>query len=788
MNRLHPFVVGLCAAAAVAQSPISVAQPTKVPSPPSLGDTVKLPRPFEPKHDAPLAPSAPIVARDPAERPLPAASARFQRPEHVVHDLAADGTHWAHGRDWKAAFDGRSFTFVPYLGGEAPRNQPLQITLAEITAGGTQLPLTQGQATRTGARLLQPRGACTEQFDLHPHGVEQSWVFATLPNRGELRLQLDVGTELSGSDLGADLEWRGPHGGVRYAGAVAIDARGARLPLALDLVGERIELVVPAEFVASAVLPLVVDPFTSTVGLAYSGNFAGNPDLAFDYTTQEFLVVWQFAYSATDHDLWAQRLDLAQNPVGTPFTIDFTSTSWTKPRVANNGLTDQFLVVAECSQQFTSPRWIGGRMWSLTNGLGAPFDVERAGNPGSFSGDALNPDVGGDPLELGPTYFTVVWEREYSPQDHDILGRQVTPSGILRGTAPTVIDVTTRFQAKPRISKSNGYSFVNNFNSQRWAVVYEDHYTSTDVDVRGTLLTWDGQLPPNGANHPISSSSRDERTPVVSSPTEELQGPRVHLVAWTAAMGGTDSDVMLAAWDHTLTVVAGADLQSLENAGTAQTWPQFAPSVDSDGARFLVGYTEAWRSSSDLDAVVSVVALNRQTMVLRVHEARTGVLATTQIEGSTAIASAWSGGGGTMHYGVAAQARDSVGTHIIHATVFRGHSNQHPLPTLRSTGCGGLGISMADVPALGRSVSFYQTDNGPLTGFVFGFPTSVPIGQCPGCTLGVSGSVVMNPFGVEIPMTVSFVGIAFAAQAWSFYSGNCLGSIAISDTIDFTIL
>ncbi|MBK9387450.1 MAG: hypothetical protein IPN34_21765 [Planctomycetes bacterium] len=786
MRPALPLLVLGLSGFAGAQDPVA----PKTPRPPLVSSPAKEHRLSAEKAAAGVTAALPETAGTGSElaKELGIANGRWMPlPAEVVHDRAADGALWAHGRTWKAEFDGRGFSYVPFLGSEAPRNQPLTVRLASVQCGDAVLPTSVGKPERSGERIHVERGACTERFDLLPDGVEQSWVFAALPSRAALKLELDLHTELVGTDLGRDLEFRGPYGGVRYDRAVAIDARGERCELDLELVGERIELVVPAEFLASAALPLVVDPFTSTIGISYTAAYQGNPDLAFDYTTQEFLIVWQNAYSATDHDLWAQRLDLAQTPLGVPFTIDFTGTSWTKPRIANNGLDDTFLVVAECSQAFVSPRWIGGRIWSLAGGAQPAFDIERAGVGGSWSGDALNPDVGGDPLELGPTYFTIVWEREYSPTDHDILMRQVTSTGALRSFTPTTIDVATSYQAKPRIGKSNGYSFTNNFALQRWAIVYEDYYSPNDCDVRGAQVTWDGQFPTATITHEITATAADERTPVVSSPTDEENGSRQHLIAWSRS-SGADGDIAIAIWNSALQIPARSNLHVLEAAGAAQAWPQFAPTVDSDGVRFALGYAEAFNASSDIDVRFSTVAFDASINLLQVHEARAAIGVSVDYEGVPAVASAWSGGGGAMHYGIALQQRDnSTGTHGIFATVYRGHANL-PLPSTRATGCGGLGINMYDVPALGRSISFDQTDSGPLTGFLLGLPLSFPIGGCPGCVLGVDGVAMPNPFGVLIPNAPSLVGVQVSCQAWSLVSGSCLGAIALSDTIDFTVL
>lgn len=787
---MHPVRLLLPMFALAGQTLAQAPAPTKIPRAPVETVPAKV-APAATSKQAPATNAAPAAATATAapqrKDQLPTNSRLMALPTTVVHDTTADGTLWAHGSTWKGSFAAGSFTYIPFLGSDAPQNFPITFTLATASVGGMALAVPAALPVRQGDQLRAQRGACVETFDLLPTAVEQSWTFAELPNRGELRLALDVATELRGEDLGSDLQFHGPHGGVRYDRAVAIDALGNRCALALDLRGERIELVVPAAFVASAALPLVVDPFASTVPISFTGAYQGNSDLAFDYTTQEFLIVWQNAFSATDHDLWAQRLDLQQTVIGVPFTIDFTGVSWTKPKVANNGVADQFLVVAECSNQFNSPRWIGGRLYAPTTGSGVQFDVERPGTTSSFLGDATNPDVGGDPLELGPTFYTVVWEREFSATDHDVLMRQVTIAGTLRGSGPTVIDLSGSYESIPHISKSNGYSFTNNFASQHWTVVYQRTFGPGDEDIRGCQLTWDGQFVQNVPNYAVSSSGADERSPVVSSPTDEIAGVRYHMVAFSTLVGGNDTDITTEVWDSNLTFHAIDSLQTLNGGGPSQLWPQALPAIDCDGTRFAVGYSQLFGGTGgDYDVLVSTVAFEPTTNALAVHELA-GLAISGNYESEVAIASAWSGGGGSMHYGISWQDFVAPTTHGIHATVYRGHTSG-PLPTTRATGCGSLGIQMNDVPALGRGISFDQTDSGPFTGFVFGFPASVPISACPGCVLGVNGSTTMNPFGVTIPYSPTFVGVNFSCQAWSFYSGTCLGAIALSDTIDFTVL
>jgi hypothetical protein len=709
-------------------------------------------------------------------------------PTGIQHDVDRDGVHWALGQDWKASFDGETFTYLPRLSPQATRNWPLSLRLTAVSSGAEPMAVQKGPVQAEAERLQIPRGACVERFDLRPTTVEQSWLFEQLPVRGELRLRLAVDTDLVGVDLGADIAWNGPSGGVRYGGAVAIDARGRRCELALDLSYGHLELVVPAAFVAAAELPLLVDPLTSTIAIDSSTLFRGNADLAFDYSTQEFLVVWQSQFSATDMDVFAQRLDLNQVPIGAPLSIDFTGVSWTMPRVANNGQFDTFLVVAECSNQFNPPRWIGGRIWSLASGNLPQFDVERQGVGGSFFGSCFRPDVGGDASEIGSTWFTVVWEREFSTTDHDIVMRQVGPFGALRAPSPIAIDVGGGYESFPRIAKSNGYSLTTALSGQYWPVVYQRTFSATDEDVRGSLIDANGQFV-GAANFPVATSSRDERMPVVSSPTEILGGRRRHAIAFLRTEPTTSSDVLVSMFDDSGALLTTGNLQTLEGAGFAAAWPQVLPAIDSDGYRFAVAYGEIYGGSGgDYDVRVSTVGYDHVGNVLVVNESRAAVATSSNYESNPAVASAFSGGGGTVQYGLTLQsyvAANNVGS--VHATVYRGHASG-PLPSTRTTSCGTLSIALSDMPALGRVLSVFQSDSGPFTGFVIGTPASVPLPFCPGCTVGADGPLVGNPFALYVPLDLSLVGLSLSCQAWSAYSGTCLGAIALSDTIDFTIL
>lgn len=67
-------------------------------------------------------------------------------------------------------------------------------------------------------------------------------------------------TDRIGEDLGDGMVFRSASGDVTYGEAVAIDATGDRVRAETVLANGTITITVPADFVARAALPLLVDP------------------------------------------------------------------------------------------------------------------------------------------------------------------------------------------------------------------------------------------------------------------------------------------------------------------------------------------------------------------------------------------------------------------------------------------------------------------------------------------------------------------------------------------------
>ena len=174
-----------------------------------------------------------IHAQQPALRGTEAMGvpAPWQWPTgRVLTDVAADGAVWAATADWKAGFATGGTTFTPCLGSQVP-SQPATFRLASVRVGATDLALADAVPVLDGQRVTLDRGTTTEFYDLRHEGIEQQFRWCDLPERGELRLRVAVDTDLRAEREGDGFRFLGPHGGIRYGQATAIDAAVRQLAL-----------------------------------------------------------------------------------------------------------------------------------------------------------------------------------------------------------------------------------------------------------------------------------------------------------------------------------------------------------------------------------------------------------------------------------------------------------------------------------------------------------------------------------------------------------------------------
>lgn len=763
-------------------------QEPKIPREPDLGNAAKVTPVLERKAAGPIEAAAlpqPASASDLADKAAVGAAAHGIRKALADADAVAfdqpqaGGPLWAMGSDFKAVFERDGWSFIAQPATSASPSEPIRFHASSATVGGRPLGTEAVQPTRQDRRIAYAHRDFVETLEVSGRGVEQTFTFRTLPQRGELVVSIDVTTTLTGQDLGHGLAFRSESSQLSYGEAVAIDAAGERVVAATTLVDGRIILRVPAAFVEHAALPLVIDPLvTSTTAHGDTVDLA-EPDVAWDESNLEWAVVYQRQFSATDWDMFVQRLDANLGAIGTPVTIDFTGDRWQRGRIANLGAYDLFGVVAEV-RSGTNPVKVAAR---LMDGAGitttTQFDVANA------PVDSINPDIGGDPAS-GPTYFTVVWEHCYSATDHDIYARQITDAGVLRGTGTTIVQGNTTNQTRPSISKSDGAA---PFSTQRFTIVYQQTFSPTDEDIYGAMLTWDGQFVPVFGNNTfsINASGATDVWPKVSSPSLGASSSGRSILVVHQRPNTNNSDVVATCIDADGNYLDSVDVNVLENNATRLNWPQYLPNVDCDGGRFAVVYHEQYNGTgTDLDTRATLLALVNGSLVAQ--ESAVTLAYSGNPEFNVSIASRYSGSaqfdtryctvndrdGGATPFAIDAYTYDGYGA---------GGYNTRP------TGCGGLTLTPTGEPILGRQINMSA---GPVTGLVgmmVGFPVAVPLGACPGCTIGVNGvNVLGSSLSLNVPLNPALAGATFSFQAFQFAaSGVCLGQIDLSDTVDATL-
>src|SRR5688500_13835569 len=151
-------------------------------------------------------------------------------------------------------------------------DQPyLHYMLEQITAGGALIAKGGPEVPRARdaeGDFVFSRPGVEEIYRPGPDGVEQSFLLRRLPEaRGEVVVEGRLQTNLRLPEGKAPTLTLGREGRdlSRISDAVAIDARGRRLPLDLEIRDGRLLLRLAADWVRDAELPLVIDPLIGPV-------------------------------------------------------------------------------------------------------------------------------------------------------------------------------------------------------------------------------------------------------------------------------------------------------------------------------------------------------------------------------------------------------------------------------------------------------------------------------------------------------------------------------------------
>ena len=547
-----------------------------------------------------LACAAPALA----QQPRPISSGQFQVPTDSVYWADdAEGALWARGDGYKASFDASGASFIPFLGSDAPQNYPLHLHLESVRAGSDELGFDAAALPqRSGDVIEYSRGLLRERYELVPGGMEQLFVLDPRGIEGDLVVRLALDTELTPGSDAQGLVFSNERGGVRYSSAVTVDERGTRRAAPTCVKDGAIEIRVPASTLAQAHGALTIDPFLGNY--AITGNAANEhaPDVAWDETSQRQAVVYESDFSTNDHDVGYILLNVDGTATGIAGWIDFTVTNVAHPRVANNGLADNFMCVTQRGSTAGATRDIYGTVF--TNGGVTTATVLIA----NATQDLTSPVIGGDNSSTGPTYYLVAWEANYNSSDHDIRACLVASDGTLQGGGAFGIDVTVNtYDQEPQISKTDGGGPAAD---RDWTIVWTRAIGLFGKDLYGARVHCDGSI--TNPSYAIDTTTAITYAPSVSSPIENTLHDVLVSYTYTANLGADTT--IIARTMHGPSTTGILDLVAAVGGLTGQL--QFQSTTESDGRDFTVAWTEDSPLYSDTDVYEATLTFTGHDLVV----------------------------------------------------------------------------------------------------------------------------------------------------------------------------
>ena len=708
-----------------------------------------------------------------------------QSPISTVPVTASAGMHQGHGlrsegaallgcgNDYVVRFDDRGAHFTPVLGRDAFAVAPLQLALQSIHRGTTQLPcdLEDAPALAGDTAVYDRSPSIRERYELRDTGMEQSFVFDTLPGRGDLVVRCRLGGlgELAAPAADGGLDFVRDGQRLVHMGTVTgIDANGARAHGAIRRDGDFVELSLPASFVDRAALPLVLDPFVSAYGLAVVPSNDSAPHMVWHAQLQRWLCVFERAVSLTQTDVMIRAL-APNGSLGLLLPVASVAGTFSRaPRIAYHTGSNRCLVVYQQGASEFALNTIEG---AVIDGLATtitPFQV--ASDP---AGSCIVPDLSGDPTGAGQG--VVAYELRGN-------GLRLVPYTLAATGLPTLGTVVTLSahptSVRPRVAKSAAGTIAITY-GQKPGNFYFAYLRA--VSRTGALL---------GAPTAVGNPGG----PALLHPDIDGDGTDFMMVLEYEA-SATDRDVSVAQWHWNGTAwgapVASAAVSQL--VGTDERYPTVA----------LLGpkYAIAWEQTTGfLSGIVQCRNFSRTGCI------ECGAQVTVPLSGSMAqpaLASTYASGG-----------TDNMASLVVTAAawlfppsgdVYACQWNAYApvTPTVLSAGCGHpMTLSLVGAPGIGNTTfgfSVTTTDaQASLGAFLLGIGLSTPQLPCGTCLIvnPVATNLVVLSGGVgnyalPLPCDQSLIGLPIQAQGAVIGSPQnvcpSLNTLSVSQAIAFTI-
>ena len=425
----------------------------------------------------------------------------------------------------RATFDAGSVRFAPRGGLDLPEPVTTTIELAGVYAGGQ--PLFEGPAPAVpdiagNAVRFERAPGLVEEYLARDGGIEQRLRLDAQPTAsGDLTMAVEVQTPLDLAPAeggeGFVFRWIGPRGErmvsvASYDRALALDAdgRAKRATLSAQELAPtrpgarryRLEMTFPADWLAAAHYPVVVDPLIG--GLLQLDIVPGTqsmPAVAYNSTDGQYLVVWQDNRNG-NYDIYGQLIDSDGLLSGQNLAIRAASGDQTLPDVAYDPVDDTYLVAWRSgttsihAQRVDSTGSLVGSLLDLTGMIGNTVDRPAV----AYSSSA--------------GYWLVAWQQwAGGVNENDVRARAVSGAGSMATTFTAYS--ATGDDAAPDVAANGSQGF---------------------------LVAWERADPPSGiyARRTTTSAADGDAFVVASGMITSKVAPRLTYNA--------DDDEFLAAW------------------------------------------------------------------------------------------------------------------------------------------------------------------------------------------------------------------------------------------------
>lgn len=711
-----------------------------------------------------------------AQQPVPAAAPDIQALGRG-HGLQADADGLLGlGADHVVRFDRAGMQFTPVQGRHATPCAPLQVSLRSIHRGKQPLACELGvPPTQVGDVATYRRAAgIRECYEVQDRGVEQYFVFDTLPGQGDLVVRCRLDGLGAGAVPAADggLEfWHAGRRVARLGGVVGIDARGERATGTLRLMGDELELSLPGTFVDHAALPLVLDPFIGSMVTPGPGTtFDVAPDVAFDPVQQHWVFVWERNVSQAQSDI-LRRSWSPTSGLGTLTVMASANGQYNQgPKIAFHTGIDRFLVVFQQQAFALGAASVVGMTLNSNGAQGGQVAMGAAA-----AGSNTEPDVSGDPTGAGVGIVCY----EIHGVNSGIRYRPYTLGATGDPVLGTQVSVTTNATAvRPRVSKSAGAQLAIVFEMQPLA------YAGVFIQA----LTRSGalQASPFGV---FNTSGPHLRRPEVDG-----DGTRF-LMVYESERAAGDRDVQCYEWTWNGSAF-GPPTGSATISGLAGV-DEAAPTVAFLGQKYVVAWehqtgfltgTVRCRTFAPGGCVPCGPLLAAATSGTHVQPALASDLA--------------SGGPGTTAL-LACTASTATLPATADIVAFRWDTHVPTTPATQGSGCGHpTTLQLLSDAGIGNTAfGLRTTTTDPLASlavFALAFGFSTPLSPCGSCLLVSPLTAEFRPltggsasYTLPIPCETGFIGLPLRAQAVLFGSTQnvcpAAAQLSASPTLGITI-